>query len=87
MINRIIWHLNKKYFFNENQYGFSKGKNTTMAIKRVMDFIRRAKLNEQHTAVVSVDFKGAFDHAWRPAILHVLKLQNCPKTFPFEELL
>ncbi|XP_067120140.1 uncharacterized protein [Centruroides vittatus] len=37
-----------------------------------------AKLEGRHTMMVTIDFKGAFDHAWWPAILSTLIKTNCP---------
>lgn len=79
MINRILYHLNNIEFFNKNQYGFRQGYNTTNAASAVLIYINHSKRLNCHTAIVSIDYCGAFDNAWHPAILKNLKDSNYPR--------
>lgn len=71
--------MKTKKFFSDKQYGFRSNRNTTEAINSIIKFVKNSKNNKLHTAIVSLDIKGAFDHAWWPLILYRLKQANCPK--------
>lgn len=78
LINRISWFLQERKFFNKNQYGFLPSKSTTQAIEKVIQFIKIARDKKQHSLLLSLDFKGAFNHAWWPLIFDSLKKSDCP---------
>lgn len=79
LTDRIVWHLEKNNFFHPNQFGFCKGKNTIQAIQNALNFIKDSKPKKQHIAIISIDYKGTFNHAWRQTALYELKQQNCPR--------
>ena len=62
---------------NQNQFGFSPQKSTIDAAVVVEDFVDEALTKGQIVALASLDVKGAFDAAWWPAILKVMKDFHC----------
>ena len=70
-------HLYKTKFLNHNQFGFIPQKSTTDAAMTVKQFIG-PKL-ERRVVMTNLDVKGAFDAAWLPAILRVLREVECPR--------
>ncbi|XP_067118869.1 uncharacterized protein [Centruroides vittatus] len=52
--------------------------NTIKAIDNIKSRILQARAENKHSLMVTIDFKGAFDHAWWPAILTDLKNNKCP---------
>lgn len=49
-----------------------------MAIGKVIKYILESKDDNKHTALLRIDFKGAFDNVWRPALLYTLQNEKCP---------
>jgi hypothetical protein len=52
---------------SKNQYGFTPQTNTVDAVMTLKDFVQHSLNNGQYVALLSVDGKGSFDAAWRPA--------------------
>lgn len=51
------------------QYGFRRGRSTEEALNDAIDKIKEMRKAKKITAVISLDIKGAFDHARWPVIL------------------
>jgi len=68
LINRINHHVYLRGHMNENQFGFRPQKCTIDAAMVVREFVQDS-MAEDVIALVSLDVQGAFDAAWRPAIL------------------
>ncbi|GFT37803.1 uncharacterized protein TNCV_4128741 [Trichonephila clavipes] len=49
------------------------------ALVRLCDIIKEGKRKNNVTFLISLDIKGAFDNAWWPGILHLLKSFKVPK--------
>ncbi|XP_067121122.1 uncharacterized protein, partial [Centruroides vittatus] len=79
MGNRILHHLESRNALHEAQFGFRRHRSTHHAVEKVLNYIRTARQNGKHTLMVSIDYKGAFNHAWWPAILYKLGKDNCPQ--------
>ncbi|XP_072940728.1 uncharacterized protein [Epargyreus clarus] len=75
---RLIHHLNITNNLHKNQFGFREQKSTTDALAQAVTQINNAKRNGKMVIAVSLDIKGAFDHAWWPALLNRLHDVKCP---------
>jgi hypothetical protein len=64
---------------SENQYGFTPQKSTIGAAMAVKEFVVEGLAAGEVIVLVSLDVKGAFDAAWWPSILNILKACGCPK--------
>lgn len=56
IIECILWFLNSQDFFNKNQFGFRSNTNTTKAFQQLINFVCQGKDNQQHTAIMAIDF-------------------------------
>lgn len=79
LTQRINWHLEKTNYLNDKQFGFRTHRNTLQAIQKIVDYIQTAKSQKEHTAIITLDFQGAFNRAWTPLILTNLRETKCPK--------
>jgi ribonuclease HI len=59
--NRLTSYLEKGNHLHEAQYGFRECRNTTMCLYDIINEIESRKGNYKYTAMVSIDFAGAFD--------------------------
>ena len=79
MIKRIMHHMNKNDLMNKNQFGFTPQTSTIDAAMAVKQFVEK-NINEKKSIIlVSLDVKGAFDAAWWPSILKLLRDSKCPR--------
>ena len=62
---------------NKNQYGFTKGKNTTDAVERLFDL--KIKSKDKCVVAILIDIRAAFDSLWWPHVLTVLARRRCPQ--------
>jgi hypothetical protein len=79
LINRIMHHLYKTDFLNDNQFGFTPQKSTTDATMSVKQFIETELERVRVVIMASLDVKEPFDAAWCPAILKGLRDAKCPQ--------
>jgi hypothetical protein len=79
LINRIMHHVYKTDFLNDNQFGFTPQKSTTDAAMAVKQFIETELERGRVVIMASLDVQGAFDAAWWPAILKGLRDAKCPR--------
>lgn len=63
---------------SNRQYGFVKGKNSLGLNTELMNRIAHFKSLNRHCAIISMDIKGAFDHAWHPQIISQLLRYRIP---------
>ncbi|GFX40889.1 uncharacterized protein TNCV_3761101 [Trichonephila clavipes] len=75
---RISWYLRRGDFLSSDQYGFTPHKNTEDALLRLNEIVKRGKKKHLHSILISLDIKGAFDNAWWPCILNLLKKAEIP---------
>ncbi|KAF8773449.1 Retrovirus-related Pol polyprotein type-1 like protein [Argiope bruennichi] len=78
IVNRLAWRLHKNNYFNKNQFGFMPQKCTEDALLNLNKFVLKGKKRNLHTILVFLDIKGAFDNAWWPDIMDLLKGSNIP---------
>lgn len=73
----LVYFLEFNDLIHQHQYGFRAGRSTSDALQRILDL---ASQPSSHTrrAIVSFDFKSAFDFAPHSAIIQELKAQNAP---------
>ncbi|GFX41451.1 retrovirus-related Pol polyprotein from type-1 retrotransposable element R1 [Trichonephila clavipes] len=77
-VNRISWYLRRGDFLSSDQYGFTPHKSTEDALLRLNEIVKRGKKKHLHSILISLDIKGAFDNAWWPYILNLLKKAEIP---------
>ncbi|GFV54193.1 putative 115 kDa protein in type-1 retrotransposable element R1DM [Trichonephila clavipes] len=77
-VNRISWYLRRGDFLSSDQYGFTPHKSTEDALLRLNEIVKRGKNKHLHSILISLDIKGAFDNAWWPCILNLLKKAEIP---------
>ena len=77
-VKRLSEHLIRTGNIKQQQYGFKTGLSTEMAIRKVVEFTQDCKTKNLRSCIVALDFKGAFDNAWHPKILAMLKHYMCP---------
>jgi hypothetical protein len=79
LINRIMHHVYKTDFLNDNQFGFIPQKSTTDAAMALKKFIEPELVRGRVVIMASLDVQGAFDAACWPAILKGLRDAKCPR--------
>jgi hypothetical protein len=79
LTNRIMHSPYSNDLLNQNQFGFSLQKSTTVAAMAAKDFIEETLTKGQIVTLVSLDVKGAFDSPWWPSILQAFKEFQCPR--------
>ena len=79
LIKRIMHHLHKIEFLNENQYVFAPQKNAIDAAMEAWKFKELQLETGRVVIMASLVAKGAFDSPWRPAILKGLREAKCPR--------
>jgi hypothetical protein len=78
MYQRLIIHLEQHRKLSENQFGFRLGRSTENALEQMNLYIQSNISNDSYTTVVSLDIKGAFNHAWWPGIIERMVQYSCP---------
>ena len=71
--NRINWHLYSESLLSADQYGFTPQRSSEDALLRLSNLVSRGKMKGLYTILIFLDIEGAFDNAWWPAILNLLK--------------
>lgn len=79
MSNRISGHLINNGHLSNSQYGFVEGKSTDHAVFNLNREIDLALESNENVALISLDIRGAFDHAWHPFIIQQLINYRVPK--------
>ena len=72
-------HIHSNNLLNPNQFGFTSKMSPTEAAIAVKEYLEEGMREGYIAILVSLDVKGAFDAAWWPSILNILKEFNCPK--------
>lgn len=76
LARRVSHHYETRNLFDDRQYGFREGRDTTLAIDRLVDRIKKTKQRGDHTLMVTLDLSNAFNSAWAPGIIHRLRLDG-----------
>jgi hypothetical protein len=72
-------HVYSNNLLNHNQFGVTPKKSAIDAALAVKEYLEEG-VSEGHIAIlVSLNVRGAFDAAWWPSILEILKDFRCPK--------
>jgi citrate lyase alpha subunit len=72
-------YIHKIQYLNDSQYGFTPQKGTTDAAMAVKQFIEAELEKGKVVIMASLNVKGVFDAAWRPAILNGLRDTKCTR--------
>ena len=73
---RLTYDLHTRNKLSNLQYGFTEQTSTSDAIRSAVEHIRKMKRESKNVLAVSLDIKGAFDHAWWPALLSGLRSRD-----------
>lgn len=77
IVTRLKKWMEKEGRLNTSQYGFTEGVGT---IDALLDMKREVEqCPEKYVVGVFLDISGAFDSAWWPEIMRVLREWNCPR--------
>lgn len=77
--HRIMYFLKTCNALHKNQFGFIENVSATDCLTKVTGEIARRKYLYKYTAVISIDFKSAFDSADWQQIIDSFALYNVPK--------
>lgn len=73
VIHKINNFLNKHNIINKRQYGFQAGKTINKLLGEFMDNLYKAKSIKQHSLIIFIDFKKAFDTMDHKKILNSIE--------------
>ncbi|XP_057664441.1 uncharacterized protein LOC130903290 [Diorhabda carinulata] len=76
---RLTYYLEQTNNIDERQYGFREGRTTTEAIDKIITKIRHNKDHKIHTLVITLDMSNAFNTAWTPQVVDILRQKNTPR--------
>ena len=79
MANRVRKFMQNNCPLSTKQFGFMKKRSTEHALVKLMDNVESNIQNKYHVALVSMDIKGAFNHAWPPGLIKRLIGMNLPE--------
>lgn len=77
VVRKLRTWMSREQAISERQYGFVPGKGTSDALCELKRKVQMS--SKKYVAGVFVDIKGAFDNAWPPLLLEVLREYRCPK--------
>ena len=69
---RLVYHLRSTDNINNNQYGFTAGRGTQIALAKLYEIIAMSQAQGQDCNVVSRDIKKAFDKVWHDGLRYKL---------------
>lgn len=75
---RLSYFMERGNLISPNQFGFRSGRSTVMAVRQAVDHAKQAKRSRQHCLMVALDVKNAFNSAWYPRLLTMLKNMKVP---------
>lgn len=77
MATRLVTIMESENWLSDRQYGFRQGEFTENDIGEVLNRVKRSEC--KYVIWIFLDFSGAFDHAWWPAIINELRKKGCPQ--------
>ncbi|KAH9521373.1 hypothetical protein DERF_005037 [Dermatophagoides farinae] len=75
---RLRGYLVTNKLISEQQYGFMAGKSTDHALYTIDKSLDESMRKNENTALISLDIRGAFDHAWHPSLIKRMILMKVP---------
>uniref|UniRef100_A0A6G5ABX4 Putative tick transposon n=1 Tax=Rhipicephalus microplus TaxID=6941 RepID=A0A6G5ABX4_RHIMP len=81
--SRLYYFLHNNNLLHNNQYGFTHNKSATLALYTLRSKLAAYKAAKLPTILISLDFVGAFDSVWHPAVLNFLRKHRCPQNLYF----
>jgi retron-type reverse transcriptase len=78
VVERLKSFLETAGLIPPQQFGFTAGRSTVDAIKKVIKSVTRGRTLGTKCCLVALDIAGAFDNTWHPALLVKLREQKCP---------
>ena len=70
---RLLWYINKKNVINKNQHGFLPRTSAENVVINLVEQIKASWHSKKNVALLSFDFKGAFNAAWWPKAIVVIR--------------
>ena len=77
MVERLNSFLENTGLIPPLQFGFTAGRSTIDAIKKVIVSVTRGRTLGTKCCLVALDIAGPFDNTWHPAVLAKLREQKC----------
>ncbi|KAG8312249.1 hypothetical protein J6590_108363 [Homalodisca vitripennis] len=77
-VTRMKRWLSEEDLLSDRQFGFREGRGTVDALMKLKRDVEETV--EKYGLAVSLDIAGAFDSAWWPEILRVLRMWNCSRS-------
>ncbi|GBN19763.1 Putative protein in type-1 retrotransposable element R1DM [Araneus ventricosus] len=78
LTQRLTFHLERIRFISDRQFGFREGHSVDTAIDSLLNKIQEARTTSNHSIVLSIDIKGAFDNLHHEAIMKALLDSQSP---------
>lgn len=79
MLNaRLYFFMHRAQLLHPNQYGFTQGQSSTSALYALRLQLQQCRDEGSLALILSLDFEGAFDSIWHPALLYFFRTHNCP---------
>lgn len=72
----LVHYLEPNGLIHHSQHGFRNNKSSISALEKIISDLNNIKL--KHKAIISIDFKGAFDNAPHSVIIQQLQKLACP---------
>jgi len=79
--HRLIWFLESNDLLNNSQYGYRKGRSSTMALTELDALIHTANTNNSNLYSVFFDLENAFPRVWCHHILYALSTSTACMDF------
>lgn len=78
MASKLTEWLSSIGYFGPSQHGFVAGKSTITAMTGLCHYVKNAE--RRIVLGLFLDISGAFDNAWWPMVIHLLKSHGCPNS-------
>ena len=79
--DRLVKYLEENNLFNNNQYGFRKGRGTQVALASLYEQIALTQKEKYRCNVVCSDVSKAFDKVWHGGLIYKIFRLNLPDIF------
>lgn len=79
ILQRLQIYLMNNNLINKNQYGFTQGRGTQVALGKMYEIIAMSQNQGKSCNVVSRDIQKAFDKVWHGGLKYKMKTANFPE--------